>query len=61
MRALVHYRIFTALAAFCLSASTLYAQRVRGELRIEVHDSAGAAVSAGAELLSEANQLHRTF
>jgi outer membrane receptor for Fe3+-dicitrate len=61
MRSPLHYLIVTALAALCLTASALHAQRVRGELRIEVHDSAGAAVSADAELLSEANQLHRTF
>jgi hypothetical protein len=61
MRSPLHYLIVTALAALCLTASSLHAQRVRGELRIEVHDSAGAAVSADAELLSEANQLHRTF
>jgi len=61
MRAPLHYLIVTALAALCLTASPLHAQRVRGELRIEVHDSAGATVSADAELLSEVNQLHRTF
>src|ERR1700736_6557854 len=61
MRAPLHYLIFVAMAVLCLAASTLYAQRVRGELRIEIRDSAGAAVSADAELLSEANQLHRTF
>src|SRR6202035_1730484 len=61
MRAPLHYLFFAALAAFCLGTTTLHAQRVRGELRIEVHDSAGAAVAADAELLSEANQLHRTF
>jgi len=61
MRSPLHYLVVTALATLCLTASALHAQRVRGELRIEVHDSAGAAVSADAELLSEANQLHRTF
>jgi hypothetical protein len=61
MRAPLHYLIFAALAALCAGASTLHAQRVRGELRIEVHDSGGATVAADAELLSEANQLHRTF
>jgi hypothetical protein len=61
MRAPLHYLLFAALAAFCLGTTTLHAQRVRGELRIEVHDSAGAAVAADAELLSEANQFHRTF
>jgi TonB-dependent Receptor Plug Domain len=37
------------------------AQRVRGELHVDVHDSQGAAVAATAELVSEANQVHRTF
>src|ERR1700686_3328934 len=61
MRTPFHYLIFAALGILCLSASPLHGQHVRGELRIEVHDSVGAAVSADAELLSEANQLHRTF
>jgi hypothetical protein len=61
MRALLHYLIFASLAVLCFAASSLRAQRVRGELRIEVHDSAGATIAADAELLSEANQLHRTF
>src|ERR1700686_5902933 len=61
MRSLLHYLIFASLAVLCFAASSLRAQRVRGELRIEVHDSAGATVPADAELLSEANQLHRTF
>ena len=61
MRVLLHYLIFVSLAVLCFAASTLHAQRVRGELRIEVHDSAGATIAADAELLSEANQLHRTF
>src|SRR3984957_19643398 len=61
MRATLHYLIFAALAILCLMARPLHAQRVRGELRIEVHDSAGATIAADAELLTEANQLHRTF
>lgn len=61
MRELFHYLIFALLAVLCFAASPLRAQRVRGELRIEVHDSAGATIAADAELLSEANQLHRTF
>src|SRR6202795_4056242 len=61
MRAPLHSLIFAALAALCLAATSLHAQRVRGELRIEVHDSAGATVPPDPELLSEANQLHRTF
>src|SRR4030081_2502037 len=61
MRVPFHDQIFVAIAAVCLAATTVHAQRVRGELRIEVHDSGGATVTADAELLSEANQLHRTF
>ena len=61
MRAPLHYLLLIALAAIFLAARPLHAQRVRGELRIEVHDSAGATIAADAELLSEANQLHRTF
>lgn len=61
MRAPLHYLTFAALIASLISAGTLHAQRVRGELRIEVHDSGGAPVAADADLLSEANQLHRTF
>src|ERR1700682_4039975 len=61
MRAQLHYPIYAALTALFRAAGTLHAQRVRGELRIEVHDSDGAAVTADAELLSEANQVHRTF
>src|ERR1700692_1276059 len=61
MRVLLHYLIFVSLAVLCFAARPLHAQRVRGELHIEVHDSAGATIAADAELLSEANQLHRTF
>jgi outer membrane receptor for Fe3+-dicitrate len=61
MRAALHYLIFAALAALFLTPGTLHAQRVRGELRIEVHDSGGATVTADARLLSEANQVNRTF
>src|ERR1700686_2667600 len=61
MRTPFHYLIFAALGILCLSASPLHGQHVRGELRIRVHGSHGEAVTADAELLSEANQLHRTF
>jgi len=50
-----------ALATLCTASTTARAQRVRGELRIEVRDPQGAALAAEAELLSESNQLHRTF
>lgn len=42
-------------------APSVRAQHVRGELRIEVHDSQGVSLAAEAELLSEANQIHRAF
>ncbi len=60
MRIRITYAVLIALAV-ALGATTLRAQRVRGELRIEVRDSQGASLSAEAELLSEANQVHRTF
>lgn len=37
------------------------AQRVRGELRLEVRDAQGAGLSPSGELASEANQFRRTF
>jgi len=48
-------------ALFCLSAASARAQRVRGELHLEVHDPHGAAVSPTGELVSEANGFRRTF
>jgi len=50
-----------ALALFALATSAAHAQRIRGELRLEVRDPQGAALSPGAELISDANQLHRSF
>jgi outer membrane cobalamin receptor len=53
-----------ALALFLIllvDARLSNAQRVRGELRIEVHDPQGAAVAPTAELVSDANQFRRTF
>jgi hypothetical protein len=44
-----------------VSAFNANAQRERGELHIEVHDPQNAAIAASAELLSQANQLRRTF
>lgn len=46
---------------FSLHAPILRAQRVRGELRIDVHDSQGAPLAPTAELVSDGNQLRRTF
>lgn len=41
--------------AFCVQG-----QRQRGELRLEVRDPAGAALTASVDLVSDINQLHRT-
>ncbi len=49
------------VALFFLSAVNARAQRARGELRLEVHDLHGTAVSPSGELVSEANGFRRTF
>src|ERR1700674_1086207 len=49
------------VAIFFLSVLNAEAQRVRGELRLEVRDPQGAAVSPSGELMSEAHQFRRTF
>jgi hypothetical protein len=49
------------LAVLFLCALDAYAQRVRGELRIEVRDAQGAALAPSGQLASEANQFQRTF
>jgi hypothetical protein len=55
-------------AMLCFFAALIFsttpralAQRVRGEVRVEVRDSQGSALAAAAELVSEANQFHRAF
>ena len=50
-----------ALAFLFLCAPRTPAQRVRGELHLEVHDAQGAALAPSGELSSEANQFQRTF
>src|SRR5690349_101819 len=52
---------FLSLAILLLCARTMYAQRVRGELRIEVHDAQGAACAPSGELASEANEFRHVF
>ncbi|HEY2352758.1 MAG TPA: TonB-dependent receptor, partial [Candidatus Acidoferrum sp.] len=57
-----HFLLFVpALLYFSAWPAPLRAQRARGELRIEVRDAQGASLAAEAELLSEVNQMHRTF
>jgi hypothetical protein len=54
-------RFAGALALLSLFALNVHAQRVRGELRLEVHDAQGAAIAPSGELASDANQFRRTF
>src|SRR6516162_1007772 len=62
-------RRVTVLARTCcvlavlilLGGRTTYAQRARGELRIEVRDPQGTGVPSHAELVSDANQFRRSF
>jgi outer membrane cobalamin receptor len=49
------------VALFFLCAWNAQAQRVRGELRIEVRDPQGAALAPTGELSSDANQFRRPF
>jgi len=61
MPAPAHKAVLCLLLLLSLAAATLRGQRAHGELRIEVRDSQGASLPADGELLSEANQVHRTF
>jgi hypothetical protein len=49
------------MALFFLCALSTRGQRVRGELRLEVHDQHGAAVAPSGDLVSEANGFRRSF
>ena len=42
-------------------ATRALSQRVRGELRIDVHDPRGGVLAAAAELVSQSNQFRRAF
>src|SRR4030088_285325 len=54
-------RFMGVVALFFLSVLGARAQRVRGELRLEVRDPHGAALSPSGELVSEANGVRRSF
>src|SRR5437867_3631644 len=54
-------RTIGILALLVLYGGSARAQRLRGELRLEVHDPHGAAVSPAGELVSEANGVRRAF
>ena len=54
-------RFIGLLALLVLYGVTARAQRLRGELRLEVRDPHGVAVSSAGELVSEANGVRRAF
>ena len=55
------FRPIGVIALLFLSVLNARAQRVKGELRIDVHDPQGAVVAPSGELVSEANQFRRQF
>jgi outer membrane cobalamin receptor len=54
-------RVIGIFALFFLCALNAWAQRVRGELHLEVHDPHGTPVPSPGELVSESNGFRRTF
>lgn len=52
---------WVVVSVLLVGVTHLRAQSVRGELRIEVHDSQGAALPSAAELVSDGNQFRRDF
>ncbi len=56
------YRLSLLLGLVLLAVGTpIRAQRLRGELHLDVHDPKGATLAARGELLSEGNGFQRTF
>ncbi len=53
--------ISACVLVLCACPSALFAQRERGELRVEVHDAQGSSVAGNGELVSEQNDVHREF
>jgi len=55
-------RLYLLASLLCLAAGTpARAQRLRGELHLEVHDPKGSTLAARGELLSEGNGFERRF
>jgi outer membrane cobalamin receptor len=54
-------RLIGLAALLIVSAKSARGQRARGELRIKVRDTQGAALAPSGELTSTANQFRRTF
>ncbi len=57
----IAYQLAALALAFALAAPFAAAQRVSGELRIEVRDPQGAAVACGGELVSDGNEFRLAF
>jgi len=56
------HALFALAALLCLAAAApVRAQRLRGELHLDVQDPKGASVAARGELLSEGNSFRRSF
>jgi hypothetical protein len=56
------YRLSMLAGLLCLAAgSPAHAQRLRGEVHLEVRDPKGSALAARGELLSEGNRFERRF
>ena len=58
---MIRQAFFATALALCASPGVLFAQRERGELRIEVHDPQGSTVAGNGELVSEQNDVRREF
>jgi len=54
-------QVIAISALFFMCTLNAWAQRVRGELRLEVHDPHGTPVPSPGELVSESNGFRRTF
>src|SRR6516165_5384843 len=54
-------RLAPALTLVALAVAPAAAQHERGEIRLEVRDPHGGGLVASVDLVSEANQLHRSF
>jgi hypothetical protein len=54
--------VFALVGILCsCGAAPVVAQPQRGQLRLEVHDPAGARVAARGEILSQGNDFERSF
>lgn len=57
----IEHATFILMLTWAVAPLPVRAQHPRGQLRLEVHDAQGATLPAEGDLLSQSNQLHRTF